>query len=238
MIKILTESPINAWMIDRDSVIYDIKKAHPIGEGTIEDADWLLSEALADNDNITKFIIMTLIKDIIIDTGYADDSSMKFTKEDFMEEYDYLYPDNSLSRSTRELIEDSIDKNNLKYAEDYEKLFTSLSKGIGYNKLSDYVKDYLNNNFLRIRRGGNYDTLSTSRLNEYYFRISSNGYNWYNNILDFLMNNKSVSLKNVVITIQKDPVTTGEDTVYANHISFDDFISRKIYIESLISDSE
>ena len=70
----------------------------------------------------------------------------------------------------------------------------------------------LNQEFLRARYGGMYNTVVGSR--EMVFRVSSMGFNWFNIIWNFVENNKS---KIDCVTICADEESTGREAYYYNH---------------------
>lgn len=74
------------------------------------------------------------------------------------------------------------------------------------------VNDALNQEFLRARYGGMYDT--DSDAGEIYFRISSINYNWFPIIWEFVYKNRN-RLRNV--TVVKDPEATGMHNMYLSH---------------------
>lgn len=86
------------------------------------------------------------------------------------------------------------------------KMYSSVS---GINKA---VVDDLNQEFLRARYGGMYD--SETGNGEMYFRISSYGFNWFPIIWDFVYNNKS---RITSVTVVKDPESTGTKGLYLQH---------------------
>lgn len=102
-------------------------------------------------------------------------------------------------------------------------LSSSISKG---SSLLDAINDSLNQEFLRARYGGYLDSTSGSR--EMVFRVSSNNFNWFNIIYEFVYNNRnSISC----VTISKDPESTGIDDYFykvgrevINKLDIDDFI--------------
>lgn len=88
------------------------------------------------------------------------------------------------------------------------------------------VNDALNQEFLRARYGGMYDTGSSSSM---YFRISSTGFNWFPIIRDFVYSNRNQISD---VTIVKDPEATGEQGKYylhagtkIDHLPADEFIN-------------
>ena len=72
------------------------------------------------------------------------------------------------------------------------------------DKLNKSVNLQLNQEFLRARYGGMYNTNSSSR--EMVFRISSVGFNWYNIIWEFVTKNKRYIDR---VTIVRDEESTG-----------------------------
>lgn len=70
----------------------------------------------------------------------------------------------------------------------------------------------LNQEFLRARYGGMYDSSKGSK--DIYFRISSVSYNWFNIIWDFVINNKDVI---DYVTVVADAESTGKKDFYYKH---------------------
>ena len=77
-------------------------------------------------------------------------------------------------------------------------------------ELMDAVEYDLNQEFCRTRLGGRYDSDDVA-AGEIVFRISSNNFNWFNVIWDFVYKNKRI-IK--LVTIVKDYESTGVDTPY------------------------
>lgn len=109
--------------------------------------------------------------------------------------------------------------------------------------ITELISTELNQEFLRARFGGMYNTSSSSR--EMVFRVSSVGFNWYNIIWQFVYDRKSF-IKTV--TIVRDAESTGaEDYVYTsrsgepyNQMPIDYFLmeSGRPIVESLTKDPE
>lgn len=78
--------------------------------------------------------------------------------------------------------------------------------------LASLINYELNQEFLRARYGGMYNTASNSR--EMVFRISSIGFNWFNIIYEFVYNNKSLIDS---VTIVRDEESTGISDYYYKH---------------------
>lgn len=79
--------------------------------------------------------------------------------------------------------------------------------------INTLVCDMLNQEFLRARYGGMYDSDNIGG-GEMYFRISSTGYNWFPVIWEFVYNNRN-RISNV--TVVKDPESTGMKGMYLQH---------------------
>lgn len=79
--------------------------------------------------------------------------------------------------------------------------------------INTLVNDMLNQEFLRARYGGMYDSDNTDG-GEMYFRISSTGYNWFPVIWEFVYNNRS---RISTVTVVKDPESTGMKGMYLQH---------------------
>lgn len=78
--------------------------------------------------------------------------------------------------------------------------------------LASLINYELNQEFLRARYGGMYNTTSNSR--EMVFRISSIGFNWFNIIYEFVYDNKSLI---DFVTIVRDEESTGMSNYYYKH---------------------
>ena len=93
--------------------------------------------------------------------------------------------------------------------------------------LNQMVNRELNQEFLRARYGGMYD--SDSEGGEIYFRVSSVGFNWFPIIWEFVYNHRSQISS---VTIVKDPESTGVNGYYyklngapVDNMPVDDFIN-------------
>ena len=80
-------------------------------------------------------------------------------------------------------------------------------------ELEDYsgseINEPLNQEFMRVRYGGEYDTNSSNK--EIYFRISSTGFEW-NRVIDKFLSDFGRTV--TMITIEKDAESTGSNNVY------------------------
>lgn len=99
--------------------------------------------------------------------------------EDFEEViHDVMYDDfYQISDETRKLISEIYN--------DFIENEDELNQYIGKDELipAEKIANYINETFLRIRCGGK---LNPDGSNSIYFRISSHGYDWHRNIVDFL----------------------------------------------------
>lgn len=77
------------------------------------------------------------------------------------------------------------------------------------SELSVKVENALNNEFTRARYGGLYSTDKNSR--DMYFRISSNGFDWYDIIYDFVKSRADIIN---TVTIVRDEESTGIKDFY------------------------
>lgn len=211
---ILRESSIsgNAWMLDRSGNSISVKY-HPLGasdEDALDDANWLV-ENCKDNTIIDMCVEYAYSYYM---SQYSDDAIYIF-KEDAVEE-------NWCSDFVNEVItkfdnRDSYDTNRC-------------------STLSNHIKTYLNNNYLRCRYGGEYNSSSGNR--ELYFRISStDAYNWYDIIMNFIF---QFSRKIDTVTVETDINTTGKQKVYWNHLPIEDVLdtSKSTVLENKIIYSE
>lgn len=108
--------------------------------------------------------------------------------------------------SIEELFEGSdVSSNFLRYISSY-----SYDGNESPNVLVQNVEDDLNQEFCRARLGGRYNSDDVVG-GEIVFRISSDGFNWFNRLWEFVYNNKS---KIKYVTIVRDLESTGEETPY------------------------
>lgn len=82
-----------------------------------------------------------------------------------------------------------------------------------YEKSWRMLEEALNNEFLRTRYGGGYNGGDTGKFDEIVFRVSSKGFNWFNNIYMFVTDNK----RDIgFVTIAHDREVTGDDSPYVH----------------------
>ena len=132
------------------------------------------------------------------------------------------YPYKYLSTGFVDVHTDEIEKA-------FKEALSSGGKALMQSLMKDIVSE-LNQEFLRARYGGLYNTDSASR--EMVFRVSSTGFNWYNIIWKFVYDNeKSID----TVTIVRDEEATGvqnefyraKDGRLYDRYPVDDFIMEK-----------
>ena len=224
-----TPNSATAWCIDRSGKVYNVY-VHPFGslqDDSLEDAAWLWCNDFNEvKPQCAKYYLATMWNDCDFASG---DMSLEEFKEEIVESLEEIecLRGNANARKFGAwlgvLAEEHFKKT--EWSDDWVYSFD-------LEELEDGIKDYLNNNILRVRFGSEFQT-KIDRAGSLYFRISSDNYNWYNNILKFI-DELSQRRKIVDITIEKDKESSGSDTVYVDHISLNDFLLNKpIVAESL-----
>lgn len=203
ILESLTNSNATAWMIRNDG------HAFPVEVHLYSDGDWV---SLAD---IASFIISTnsrdkdYMKQVIIywmtsllEDLDEDSFDMKKVLSDYLHEYpEYIkYP---LSIDDYMKIYNSVEhpasvSDNLKWLE-----------SIDFDEVEDKVLKSLNQQFCRVRFGGQYDTKRGNPT--MWFRISSAGFDWYDIIYKFTYDYKN-KLGIKYVTICRDPESDEMDT--------------------------
>ena len=99
--------------------------------------------------------------------------------------------------------------------------------------LGKAIKKHLNENYLRARYGSEYQN-RIERPGALYFRTSSSdGFNWYDVILNFI-DSISVTKKIRTITVERDTSATGDRRIYIDHMPLNEFLMKKpMVIESV-----
>lgn len=215
---------MNAWCIDRNGKAISVR-VHPFGaldEDSTEDAAWLY----VTNDNydrleLVKYIANQLCYDYDIDENW-DSSEIKDIISESIKDIESLKG----MQNVNTLIEDVYDyvaviRRDGALSEDQTE---SLGKAI---------KNHLNENYLRVRYGSEYQN-RIEKAGALYFRTSSSdGFNWYNVILKFI-DAITATRKIKTITVERDTSATGDRKVYIDHMSLDEFLIQKpIVIESV-----
>lgn len=190
--QIIHEAVENAYMIRNDGKSFKMLQ-HVYGnkeeiEETLAAAEWLYD---ATNKQKTRESIISLIAS----WGYALNPHQSIV--------DNIH-DAIKSRPYKFLSNEFINRisNNIIHADIQDDV----------DALNDLVVDELNQEFLRARYGGMYN--STVGNHEMIFRVSSTHFNWFNIIFMFVYDRKS-SITSV--TVVKDEEATGFDDVYSHN---------------------
>lgn len=152
-------------------------------EETLKASEWLFYNT---EKAITKKTILKFIKSFISQFGTIDE---------FFEELEYL--DNPLSEEFLSEISDEL--KNIDVVQNLK-------------VLNDDVINQLNDEFLRARYGGIYDTEIGSK--EMVFRVSSKNFNWFNIIWEFVYKHKNEISS---VTIVKDYESLGSEDPYTHN---------------------
>ena len=214
-----------AWCLDTSGKVYDVY-VHPYGAfdtDAIEDAAWLYLNTYPNNSYSMKYI------------DYISDKFIEDFNIESLSDCALAYKDIIDSMKEIESIQTYSNLNIL-----VQNIITSISNKI---KDSNYtisntkeaekkIKEILNNNFIRVRYGSEYQT-TVDNPGALYFRISSNNhFNWYDVIMNFtliIMNKFRIE----TVTIETDHATTGRKVVYYDHVPIDEFIlNKEIVMES------
>lgn len=187
----LNEAIENAWMIRNDGKSFRMQQ-HVYGskeevEETLMAAEWLYD---ATNSQHTRTSIINLI---------ASWSHSLNPDKDIVETIHVTID----SRPYKFLTHDFINRiaDHIRHGAVQE----------DFMSLNDHVVDELNQEFLRARYGGMYNSTVGNR--EMVFRVSSVHFNWFNIIFSFVYDRKK-SISSV--TVVKDEEATGFDDVYSH----------------------
>ena len=203
-----------AWMLRRDGKSIEVS-VHPYGD--YESSDYMIGFSNWFYDNTaepeTKDKIINLIASFAIENGC--DSIDEFF--DFISEEE-SYGDTIINHEFLERVSQNVSDaiNLLKMA--------SISDSTEYNR---EVINRLNNEFCKVRAGGTVD--SDGSLGDMYFRISTNGFNWFDVIWQFVYNNQH---KIDTVTVVRDNDNFSKDFEVYRHngkpidkMPINDFIS-------------
>ena len=173
-------------------------------EETVAASEWLYGHT---NNQSTRDLIIEFLSSWVYDVVPYEKGTYEDVKN-YLQDYWSGVRVMSIQflKSVSKKIDDFIDGNEVGELED----------------LNKKVNDALNNEFLRARNGGMYDSVSDN-MGEMYFRVSStNGFNWFDIIWNFVYNHTSMIN---VVTICKDVEALGlsKDYYYShNGKVFDD----------------
>lgn len=184
-----------AWMIRNDGKAFPVTQhiyANPEEiEETLYAAEWLYK-----NTNHSE------VKEKVLELIYAWGISLGYTKTELIKGLTQTIEGKPFKFISKEFVK-SIE-------------IELLSQDIPSSSpeaLSVIIATELNQEFLRARYGGLYNTSAGSK--EMVFRISSSGFNWYNIIFNFVA---EASFKIDTITIVRDEESTGAvDSYYRTH---------------------
>lgn len=223
--KILSEALLsNAWCIDRRGRMISVK-VHPFGaldEDSTEDAAWLyVVNDSYDTSELVKYIANQMCYDYSIDEDW-ESSEIKAIITESIEDIESLKGMNNVSK----LIEDVYDY--IAIIREGDSLSLTETESLGKD-----IKKHLNENYLRVRYGSEYQN-RIDRAGALYFRTSSSdGFNWYDIIIRFI-DNIIVSKRVNNITVERDTSATGDRKVYIDHMTLNEFLLKTpIVIESV-----
>lgn len=109
----------------------------------------------------------------------ADEESINDLLRNALNSLPYHFP---YPLSTEEYIKIHIDSNNFYDIDSYYEFLDEINENL--SSIQTSIRDSLNQQFCRVRYGGQYDT---GNSNSMWFRVSSVGYNWANTIYVWLM---------------------------------------------------
>ena len=180
-----------AYMIRNDGEAIPVK-IHVYGnpdevEETIYASQWLYQHTRFDK---TKKLILDLIKTFVY-TNLSVEAGIADSLMEWQNTLPYKVIETDFIQSIRDKLEDA---------------------NIGdLENLNNIVSDELNQEFMRVRYGGMFNSSATSK--ELVFRISSAGFNWFNIIYVFVADHKREVQS---VTIVKDEEATGYEITSTN----------------------
>lgn len=189
--KVLSEAVENAWMIRNDGrcfrVLQHIYGSEESIEETLAAAEWLYS---ATGNSGTRRLII----DFIASWAASLDSGEPIVDTIYAEVDDRPYKFLSTG-----FIDD------IAYELDAANCYQDVEE------LNQLIVNELNQEFLRARYGGMYNSTRGNR--DMIFRVSSADFNWFNIIFNFVYEHKNMI---DTVTVVKDEESTGYDTVYSH----------------------
>lgn len=238
ILKMLTESNASkAWCISRSGNVVPVR-VHPFGaldDDSVEDAAWLYVAASGQCTNsLIGYIANQLCYDYNIGGSWSDEDITDLVQE-CLNDIECLKGLSGRSSVVTSLINSVIDyliKLKANASDNTEILANMTEDELETEGLE--IKQFLNENYLRVRLGSEYQNY-TERKGAVYFRTSStDGFNWYPVIFKFL-DDLSRTTRIGEVTVERDTSATGDRKVYVDHMSFDEFLLQKpIVIESVI----
>lgn len=202
----------NAWMIRNDRKRIPVN-VHPYGspddvEDTLLAAEWLYSNTA---DSRTRALVVDLI------VAYARKEFDGIRNEQIPTVLPKYFADLGYPVLSTPFIKSLADQ------------IVAANPSASLSDLNALVNAELNQQFLRARYGGMYDTSRGSR--GMYFRVSSTGFNWFDIIWSFVYDHRD---EIDTVTIVRDEESTGQSNYYyrlgsdvVDQMPVDDFINAK-----------
>ena len=191
-----------AWMLRSDNTAFPVKvHIYAMGDSDLsseaEAASFIISTKSKDTELAETVLAawMTLLIENVVEFD-ADKESILATLEDELNSLPYTFP---YPLSTSEYIKIFKKYCDFSNVDDLYSYVDSVRDTA--DELQSNIKQSLNQQFCRVRYGGQYD--SRAGNSSIWFRISSVGFNWANNIYLFVSEHKR-SLKLTDITICRD----------------------------------
>lgn len=205
----------NAWCMNRRGDIIPVR-VHPFGaldDDAIEDAAWLfLKDSMLPRNQLSRYMANQICYDYGVDELWQSSEIATLITEVISE-----------IESIRTLPNyQAVIKDVIKYQQSIKEDVVDLSEE-ETQALGTRIKKTLNENYLRIRYGSEYQN-RIDNAGAVYFRTSStDGYNWYNNIVKFLEYITSTR-KVLDVTIERDVSATGDHIVYYSRMPLSEFL--------------
>ena len=215
----------NAWCINRSGRTIPVK-VHPFGaldDDATEDAAWLyVVNDGYDKTEIIKYIANQMCYDYGIDNNW-ESSEIEDIVSESIEDIECL---KGMS-NVKELIQKVYDY--IAIIREGNALSESKTATIGQS-----IKNHLNENYLRVRYGSEYQNI-IERPGALYFRTSSSdGFNWYDAIVKFI-DHLTLNKKVATVTVERDVSAAGDKKGYVTHMTLKDFVLQKpIVIERVL----
>ena len=231
--KILTEAwSTSAWCIHRNGTVIPVR-VHPFGaldDDATEDAAWLfIVNDNYDKDVLIRYIANQMSYDYNIECSWSEDEIRDIVDES-LTDIECLKGMTGVSSLVAAVTSYIVGlKPNFKSEGDL--LVDATEAEVDTYGAS--IKQHLNESYLRVRFGSEYQ-IRVDHTGAMYFRTSStDGFNWYSTILQFLSDFTS-NARVSDVTIERDVSATGDHKVYINHMPFNDFLmERPMVIESV-----
>lgn len=179
----------NAWHLRQDGKAFPVKvHMYCMQDDDLsseaEVASFIYSTKTKDEDRISSQVLEAWMSLGIYDTVSFDDTEDDIISKikEFLSSLPYRFP---YPTGESELINLHRELNNYHNIDEYYDYVDNLD----IKNLQNRIKSIINQQFCRVRYGGQYDVQSNN--NEVWFRISSVGYNWANTIYEFVTDIKN-----------------------------------------------